>query len=35
MRIESIEIQNFRQYRKEKFVFPKLNGKKRHSCDYW
>lgn len=28
MRIESIEIQNFRQYRKEKFVFPKLNGKK-------
>jgi len=28
MRIESIEIQNFRQYRKEKFVFPKVNGKK-------
>ena len=28
MRIESIEIQDFRQYRKEKFVFPKLNGKK-------
>lgn len=28
MRIESIEIQNFRQYRKEKFVFPKMNGKK-------
>lgn len=28
MRIESIEIQNFRQYRKEKFVFPKLKGKK-------
>lgn len=28
MRIESIEIQNFRQYRKEKFVFPKINGKK-------
>ena len=28
MRIESIEIQNFRQYRKEKFVFPKKNGKK-------
>jgi len=28
MRIESIEIQNFRQYRKEKFVFPKVKGKK-------
>ena len=28
MRIESIEILNFRQYRKEKFVFPKLKGKK-------
>lgn len=28
MRIESIEIQNFRQYRKEKFVFPKMKGKK-------
>lgn len=28
MRIESIEIQNFRQYRKEKFEFPKLKGKK-------
>lgn len=28
MRIESIGIQNFRQYRKEKFVFPKLSGKK-------
>lgn len=28
MRIESIEIQNFRQYRKEKFVFPKIKGKK-------
>lgn len=28
MRIESIEIQNFRQYRKEKFAFPKINGKK-------
>ena len=28
MRIESIEIQNFRQYRKEKIVFPKLKGKK-------
>lgn len=28
MRIESIEIQNFRQYRKEKFVFPKIEGKK-------
>lgn len=28
MRIESIEIQNFRQYRKEKFIFPKLKGKK-------
>lgn len=28
MRIESIEIENFRQYRKEKFVFPKLKGKK-------
>lgn len=28
MRIESIEIQNFRQYRTEKFVFPKMDGKK-------
>ncbi len=28
MRIESIEIQNFRQYRKEKFIFPKKQGKK-------
>lgn len=28
MRIESIEIQNFRQYRKEKFAFPKINEKK-------
>ena len=28
MRIESIEIQNFRQYRKEKFEFPKVHGKK-------
>lgn len=28
MRIESIEIQNFRQYRKERFVFPKAKGKK-------
>lgn len=28
MRIESIEIVNFRQYRKEKFEFPKLKGKK-------
>lgn len=28
MRIESIELENFRQYRKEKFVFPKINGKK-------
>ena len=28
MRIESIEIQNFRQYRKEKFEFPKIKGKK-------
>lgn len=28
MRIESIEIQNFRQYRKETFAFPKVNGKK-------
>ena len=28
MRIESIELENFRQYRKEKFVFPKLKGKK-------
>ena len=28
MRIESIEIQNFRQYRKEKFVFPQIKGKK-------
>ena len=28
MRIESIEIQNFRQYRKEKFVFPKKRGRK-------
>lgn len=28
MRIESIEIQNFRQYRKEKFVFPIIKGKK-------
>ena len=28
MRIESIEIQNFRQYRKEKFVFPRIKGKK-------
>lgn len=28
MRIESIEIQNFRQYRNEKFVFPKKSGKK-------
>lgn len=28
MRIESIEIKNFRQYRDEKFVFPKLAGRK-------
>ena len=28
MRIESIEILNFRQYRKEKFEFPKVKGKK-------
>lgn len=28
MRIESIEIQNFRQYRKEKFSFPRIKGKK-------
>lgn len=28
MRIESIEIQNFRQYRKEKFTFPRIKGKK-------
>ncbi len=28
MRIESIEILNFRQYRKEKFVFPRIKGKK-------
>ena len=28
MRIESIEIINFRQYRKEKFEFPKLKSKK-------
>ena len=28
MRIESIEILNFRQYRKEKFVFPQVRGKK-------
>ncbi len=28
MRIESIEILNFRQYRKEKFIFPKIKGKK-------
>lgn len=28
MRIESIEIKNFRQYRDEKFVFPKKSGKK-------
>lgn len=28
MRIESIEILNFRQYRKEKFEFPKIKGKK-------
>ena len=28
MRIESIDIQNFRQYRKEKFVFPRIKGKK-------
>lgn len=28
MRIESIEIVNFRQYRKEKFEFPKIKGKK-------
>jgi len=28
MRIESIEIQNFRQYRNEKFSFPKIKGKK-------
>ena len=28
MRIETIEIQNFRQYRKEKFEFPKIKGKK-------
>lgn len=28
MRIESIEVQNFRQYRKEKFVFPRIKGKK-------
>jgi DNA sulfur modification protein DndD len=28
MRIESIEIINFRQYRKEKFVFPQIKGKK-------
>lgn len=28
MRIESIEIENFRQYRKEKFAFPHVKGKK-------
>ena len=28
MRIESIEIQNFRQYRNEKFSVPKIKGKK-------
>lgn len=28
MRIESIDIQNFRQYRKEKFVFPRIKGRK-------
>lgn len=28
MRIESIEIENFRQYRKEKFSFPRIQGKK-------
>lgn len=28
MRIESIELKNFRQYRDEKFNFPKLSGKK-------
>ncbi len=28
MRIESIEIKNFRQYRDEKFVFPKKSGHK-------
>lgn len=28
MRIESIEIENFRQYRKEKFSFPRIIGKK-------
>jgi len=28
MRIESIEIQNFRQYRSEKFSFPQMPGKK-------
>lgn len=28
MRIESIEIENFRQYRKEKFTFPHVKGKK-------
>lgn len=28
MRIESIEIRNFRQYREEKFAFPKVQGKK-------
>lgn len=28
MRIEAIEIENFRQYRKEKFTFPKDEGKK-------
>lgn len=28
MRIESIEIENFRQYRKEKFIFPHVKGKK-------
>lgn len=28
MRIESIEIQNFRQYRNGKFVFPRIKGKK-------
>ena len=28
MRIESIEIKNFRQYRNEKFVFPKKSGHK-------
>lgn len=28
MRIESIEIKNFRQYRNVKFVFPSVNGKK-------